>query len=180
MSLCRARDKGLRKLPRYGLSTCDLARCFGGELTCHHVHLQLCSEFNCLQSPRDRPPGTADETRRRRRGEEEKERRRRTEEEKESRMLRRLSRALWNYRSIALVVSTPLLLLPLPLVIGTKVSLVSSLLLSDMNQSIHATLCCPERQHVHLYMLHILPSGSSKCSSLRLRCVMICSHRHKS
>ncbi|KAM9351975.1 solute carrier family 13 member 1 [Symphorus nematophorus] len=35
-------------------------------------------------------------------------------------MLRRLSRGLWNYRSIALIVFTPLLLLPLPLVIGTK------------------------------------------------------------
>ncbi|XP_076588526.1 solute carrier family 13 member 1 [Chaetodon auriga] len=35
-------------------------------------------------------------------------------------MLRRLWRGLWNYRSIALIVVTPLLLLPLLLVIGTK------------------------------------------------------------
>ncbi|XP_041795555.1 solute carrier family 13 member 1 [Chelmon rostratus] len=35
-------------------------------------------------------------------------------------MLRRLRRGLWNYRSVALIVFTPLLLLPLLLVIGTK------------------------------------------------------------
>lgn len=38
-------------------------------------------------------------------------------------MLKKLSRGLWNYRSVALIVFTPVLLLPLPLVIGTKVSL---------------------------------------------------------
>ncbi|XP_049430174.1 solute carrier family 13 member 1 [Epinephelus fuscoguttatus] len=37
-------------------------------------------------------------------------------------MLRRLRRGLWNYRSVALIILTPLLLLPLPLVIGTKES----------------------------------------------------------
>ncbi|XP_038562885.1 solute carrier family 13 member 1 [Micropterus salmoides] len=35
-------------------------------------------------------------------------------------MLKRLSRGLWNYHSIALILLTPVLLLPLPLVIGTK------------------------------------------------------------
>ncbi|XP_075945926.1 solute carrier family 13 member 1-like [Anarhichas minor] len=35
-------------------------------------------------------------------------------------MLRRLRRGLWNYGSVALIVLTPLLLLPLPHVIGTK------------------------------------------------------------
>ncbi|KAM7002338.1 solute carrier family 13 member 1 [Tautogolabrus adspersus] len=35
-------------------------------------------------------------------------------------MLQRLSRRLWYYRSVAVIVLTPLLLLPLPLVIGTK------------------------------------------------------------
>ncbi|XP_035812497.1 solute carrier family 13 member 1 [Amphiprion ocellaris] len=35
-------------------------------------------------------------------------------------MLRSLSRDLWNYRSIVLIILSPLLLLPLPIVIGTK------------------------------------------------------------
>ncbi|XP_042266729.1 solute carrier family 13 member 1 isoform X1 [Thunnus maccoyii] len=35
-------------------------------------------------------------------------------------MLKKLRSGLWNYRSIVLIVFTPLLLLPLPLVIGTK------------------------------------------------------------
>ncbi|XP_044050091.1 solute carrier family 13 member 1 [Siniperca chuatsi] len=35
-------------------------------------------------------------------------------------MLKKLSRGLWNYRSFALIVLTQLLLLPLPLVVGTK------------------------------------------------------------
>lgn len=37
------------------------------------------------------------------------------------RMLTKLSEALWNYHSLLLIILTPLLLLPLPLVIGTKV-----------------------------------------------------------
>ncbi|XP_019216412.1 solute carrier family 13 member 1 [Oreochromis niloticus] len=36
------------------------------------------------------------------------------------RMLKKLSQALWNYHSLLLIILTPLLLLPLPLVIGTK------------------------------------------------------------
>ncbi|XP_014268600.2 solute carrier family 13 member 1 [Maylandia zebra] len=36
------------------------------------------------------------------------------------RMLTKLSEALWNYHSLLLIILTPLLLLPLPLVIGTK------------------------------------------------------------
>ncbi|XP_014193955.1 solute carrier family 13 member 1 [Haplochromis burtoni] len=36
------------------------------------------------------------------------------------RMLSKLSEALWNYHSLLLIILTPLLLLPLPLVIGTK------------------------------------------------------------
>ncbi|XP_035769352.1 solute carrier family 13 member 1-like [Neolamprologus brichardi] len=36
-------------------------------------------------------------------------------------MLTKLSEALWNYHSLLLIILTPLLLLPLPLVIGTKV-----------------------------------------------------------
>uniref|UniRef100_A0A3Q1FKS5 Solute carrier family 13 member 1-like n=1 Tax=Acanthochromis polyacanthus TaxID=80966 RepID=A0A3Q1FKS5_9TELE len=35
-------------------------------------------------------------------------------------MLRSLSRDLWSYRSIVLIILSPLLLLPLPVVIGTK------------------------------------------------------------
>uniref|UniRef100_A0A665U401 Solute carrier family 13 member 1 n=1 Tax=Echeneis naucrates TaxID=173247 RepID=A0A665U401_ECHNA len=35
-------------------------------------------------------------------------------------MLQRLSRGLWDFRSIALIVLTPLLLAPLPVVVGTK------------------------------------------------------------
>ncbi|KAL4004035.1 hypothetical protein ACER0C_003748 [Sarotherodon galilaeus] len=35
-------------------------------------------------------------------------------------MLKKLSEALWNYHSLLLIILTPLLLLPLPLVIGTK------------------------------------------------------------
>ncbi|KAL4004042.1 collagen type VI alpha [Sarotherodon galilaeus] len=35
-------------------------------------------------------------------------------------MLKKLSKALWNYHSLLLIILTPLLLLPLPLVIGTK------------------------------------------------------------
>ncbi|XP_013863407.1 solute carrier family 13 member 1 [Austrofundulus limnaeus] len=35
-------------------------------------------------------------------------------------MLRTLGRGLWNYRSIFLIILTPLLLLPLPLLVGTK------------------------------------------------------------
>ncbi|KAK2842771.1 hypothetical protein Q5P01_012971 [Channa striata] len=35
-------------------------------------------------------------------------------------MLKKLSVGLWNYRTVALIVLTPLLLLPLPLVVGTK------------------------------------------------------------
>ncbi|CAI5668234.1 unnamed protein product [Oreochromis niloticus] len=36
------------------------------------------------------------------------------------RMLKKLSEALWNYYTLLLIILTPLLLLPLPLVIGTK------------------------------------------------------------
>ncbi|KAF0040444.1 hypothetical protein F2P81_006342 [Scophthalmus maximus] len=36
------------------------------------------------------------------------------------RMMKRLSKTLWNYRSICLIVLTPLLLLPLPVVVSTK------------------------------------------------------------
>nr|XP_019934172.1 PREDICTED: solute carrier family 13 member 1 [Paralichthys olivaceus] len=35
-------------------------------------------------------------------------------------MLKRLRKALWNYRNFTLIVLTPLLLLPLPVVVGTK------------------------------------------------------------
>ncbi|XP_038141496.1 solute carrier family 13 member 1-like, partial [Cyprinodon tularosa] len=35
-------------------------------------------------------------------------------------MLKRISRGLWNYRRIILLILTPLLLLPLPLVVKTK------------------------------------------------------------
>ncbi|XP_028287727.1 solute carrier family 13 member 1 [Parambassis ranga] len=37
-------------------------------------------------------------------------------------MLKKLSRGLWNFRSLILIILTPLLLLPLPLVDGTKVA----------------------------------------------------------
>lgn len=36
--------------------------------------------------------------------------------------MKTLSWTLWNFRSIILILAAPLLLLPLPLVIGTKVS----------------------------------------------------------
>lgn len=38
-------------------------------------------------------------------------------------MLKNLRRGVWNYHTVGLVVLTPLALLPLPLVIGTPVSL---------------------------------------------------------
>ncbi|XP_027871912.1 solute carrier family 13 member 1 [Xiphophorus couchianus] len=41
---------------------------------------------------------------------------------KEERMLRSVGRGLWNYRSLIFIILTPLLLLPLPLVIRTKVA----------------------------------------------------------
>ncbi|XP_014828817.1 PREDICTED: solute carrier family 13 member 1-like [Poecilia mexicana] len=43
-------------------------------------------------------------------------------EKREERMLRSVGRGLWNYRSVIFVILIPLLLLPLPLVIRTKVA----------------------------------------------------------
>ena len=43
---------------------------------------------------------------------------------KDRKMLKRLRKGLWNYRNFTLIVLTPLLLLPLPVVVGTKVSLI--------------------------------------------------------
>lgn len=53
---------------------------------------------------------------------------------KEKKMLKRLKKGLWNYRNVVLIVLIPLLLLPLPVVAGTKVSFFC-IIHNFMNQS---------------------------------------------
>lgn len=91
-------------------------------------------------------------------------------------MLNRLSRRVWNFRTVALIVSTPLLLLPLPLVIGTKVSFLYTPAHSSW-PSWTAALKDVEQRLVSLVTVETLSSSFrwNRCVSLTNPVVLACS-----
>uniref|UniRef100_UPI0037E8941C solute carrier family 13 member 1 n=1 Tax=Semicossyphus pulcher TaxID=241346 RepID=UPI0037E8941C len=79
-------------------------------------------------------------------------------------MLRRLSRRLWYYRRVALTVLTPLLLLPLPLVIGSKEAECSFVLL--LMATYWATEVIPLSMTAMLPAVLFPTFGIMKCSDV--------------